>query len=329
MSDTKNIIDDELKGLLNEFSKQATQICDSFTASLKVEPPSIIYHYTDDTGLRGILESGKLWFTDIFQLNDPSELKHGVKCAIEILESKADTGSVLLKLFTKQFKETLELPRTIESAAHLFVCCFSHDRDDLGQWRAYADNGRGYSLGFDGPMFKEVFDEDIKKHAHLENAPFYVMYDEAKLCEILKELIATIDPILMLSAKDKPSLDIISYRTFLRNLTIIVVVNCISLSLLFKHKAYSNEKEYRFLQIHGAIDPVDNLKFRSRPYSLIRYRELDWKSVAPESLKEIMIGPAADETVARRFVDNCLSAYLPAATGTIKIEKSPIPYRNI
>ncbi len=38
---------------------------------------------------------------------------------------------------------------------------------------------------------------------------------------------------------------------------------------------------------------------------------------------------AADEMVARPFVDSCLSAYLPAATGTIKIKKSPIPYRNI
>jgi hypothetical protein len=34
-------------------------------------PPPIIYHYTNDAGLRGILESGKLWLTDIFDLNDP------------------------------------------------------------------------------------------------------------------------------------------------------------------------------------------------------------------------------------------------------------------
>ena len=36
--------------------------------------PPIIHHYTDDNGLRGILKSGKLRLTDVFYLNDPSEL---------------------------------------------------------------------------------------------------------------------------------------------------------------------------------------------------------------------------------------------------------------
>jgi hypothetical protein len=39
------------------------------------EPPHIIYHYTGDVGLRGILETGQLWLTDVYGLNDPSELR--------------------------------------------------------------------------------------------------------------------------------------------------------------------------------------------------------------------------------------------------------------
>ena len=30
----------------------------------------------------------------------------------------------------------------IEGIAHFFVCCFSQNGDELGQWRAYADDGR-------------------------------------------------------------------------------------------------------------------------------------------------------------------------------------------
>ena len=36
-----------------------------------------------------------------------------------------------------------------EAASHFFICCFSGDSDDLGQWRAYDDNGQGFALAFD------------------------------------------------------------------------------------------------------------------------------------------------------------------------------------
>jgi hypothetical protein len=49
-----------------------------FGEELNAKPrPRIIYHYTDAKGLKGILESGALWLTDIRNLNNPSELKHG------------------------------------------------------------------------------------------------------------------------------------------------------------------------------------------------------------------------------------------------------------
>ena len=44
----------------------------------------------------------------------------------------------------------------IEQVAHFFVCCFSKAEEDLGQWRAYADNGRGYSIGFDAHMLEQA-----------------------------------------------------------------------------------------------------------------------------------------------------------------------------
>ena len=51
--------------------------------------PHIIHHYTDDNGLRGILQSGKLWLTDAFYLNDPSELRYGVGIAMDTLARTA------------------------------------------------------------------------------------------------------------------------------------------------------------------------------------------------------------------------------------------------
>lgn len=40
-----------------------------------------LYHYTDARGLKGIIESGQIWFTDYRHMNDPSELVHGMEFA--------------------------------------------------------------------------------------------------------------------------------------------------------------------------------------------------------------------------------------------------------
>ena len=57
----------------------------------KIETP--LYHYTDGRGLKGIMESQTIWFTDYRHLNDPSELVHGLEVAhdvIRLLETGAD-----------------------------------------------------------------------------------------------------------------------------------------------------------------------------------------------------------------------------------------------
>ncbi len=80
-SDLPGLIPTDMRDALKEFDREAG-ILDAFLASLEAcEPPTIIYHYTNDVGLRGILETGQFWLTDIFNLNDPSELGHGISRA--------------------------------------------------------------------------------------------------------------------------------------------------------------------------------------------------------------------------------------------------------
>jgi hypothetical protein len=97
-------------------------------------------------------------------------------------------------------------------------------------------------------------------------------------------------------------------------------------SLFFKNSAYKSEVEYRFLQIHPANTPVKDVKFKARPYALVRYREFDWRGRAPRALRSIRIGPAGEGLLTGRFAQDCLRAFHPAAE-TIEIDKSPIPYR--
>jgi hypothetical protein len=106
MADT--IPEDLLKGIDN-FSEKGWEIIRPFFDKLERRPtPRIIYHYTDGDGLHGILESGNLRFTDIFYLNDPTELRHGINYAIQLLREKSENDSNEMRFFSNRFKDLVE-----------------------------------------------------------------------------------------------------------------------------------------------------------------------------------------------------------------------------
>jgi hypothetical protein len=156
----------------------------------------LIYHYTSDTGLQGIIESGKLWFSDIFGLNDPTELRHGLKVAIDVLKSKIDDARPEIATFASQL-ERFDVDAGVEAAGHFFICCFSGDADDLGQWRAYAHDGRGYALGFKTAALEDAF---CRRHGNPipQHSTFPVTYDDAELTRIQTALVDLIDPLISL-----------------------------------------------------------------------------------------------------------------------------------
>src|ERR1700686_1662523 len=115
----------DLRKALDRFRGEAQQIVKSFVDTLQAHPPPpIIYHYTNDVGLRGILESGRLWLTDIFNLNDPSELRHGLSHAVNILTAKATNGPLDSEVFAEYFAGFVGRGG-LQKSAHYFICSFS------------------------------------------------------------------------------------------------------------------------------------------------------------------------------------------------------------
>ena len=317
----KDPVPNDMREAAERFYVEAETTVNAFAENIEAQlPPTTIYHYTNDAGLRGILESGKIWITDVFNLNDPTELKHGVVTALDILKAEADNGKPEVKYFFGEMSAMLE--GDIERIAHFFVCCFSLDGDDLGQWRAYADNGKGYALGFDGRVLERAFVADHASPAS-RAMTFPVTYDDDQLRDIQQKIISTIIPLISAPrGRDLPDEVIHEYMS---ELAVSLLVPLLRLSMFFKHRAYRNEQEYRFMYVHRE-GPVSDVKYRSRPNSLIRYREYNWRSVAANSIKEIIIGPAADRSFAFPFVKDCLRAFHQTPR-LIDIKQSVIPYR--
>ena len=312
----------DMRASISAFYDRADEVTKELALELETETvPETIYHYTDGAGLRGILESGKLRLTDIFYLNDPAELRHGVNYAIDALRAAADRGPDEVKLFYREFRK-VGSAGGIEASAHFFVTSFSRAGDDLGQWRAYADDGRGYALGFDGKALENAFvkkgDEPISGHA-----TFPITYNDDRLREMQRRIVAEVVPLISETHGRKLSNDIIA--AYMAELSVNFSVPILRTSLFFKHKAYANEAEYRFVQIQRGDRPAEKVLYRDRPYSLVRYTEFDWRSIAPGALKEIVIGPAADTAKAGRYSRDCLFAF--HLGGSVSLRKSDIPCR--
>jgi hypothetical protein len=302
---------------------EATKILQAFINAIEAKkPPPLLYHYTNDVGLAGIIESGQLRFSDIFALNDPSELRHGLSIAIDILKSRAATARPEIATFASMF-ERFDLDAGIEAAGHFFICCFSGDGDDLGQWRAYANNGQGFALGFETTSLEEAFTKKNSKPIK-QHSTFHITYNDRELTQIQTSLADLVDPLISLPRTTGARGD--ALHAYMMDLLVYYAMNVVRGVMFFKHEAYKNENEYRFQQLFRRDKPAPAVKYRWRPTSLVRYREFDWRKRAAASLKKIVIGPAAERVKATRFAKDCLAAFHPAPD-SVELLYSKIPYR--
>jgi hypothetical protein len=193
------------------------------------------------------------------------------------------------------------------------------NKDEVGQWRAYSDNGHGYAIAFDAKTLEQAFVAETNM-PKMSNGTFPVLYDDKHLARIHGQLIDEVFPLISLPrGKSLKNSEIVAYMS---QLDFWLTHHVLRTMLYFKHEAYKNEEEYRFSQIHRAEEePV--VKFR-RPYSLGRYREFEWKGKAPLALKRIIIGPSANRDKALAFARACVREF---HGGDVEIIQSEIPYR--
>ncbi|WP_100469104.1 DUF2971 domain-containing protein [Mycobacteroides abscessus] len=113
--------------------------------------PKVLYHYTDAGGFTGIVGSGKIWATDIRFLNDPRELKYAWEELLVALEE----AKALKPEYSEAYDATSQAISLIDATDpdaiedRIFSTSFSANGDELGQWRSYANDGKGFALGFD------------------------------------------------------------------------------------------------------------------------------------------------------------------------------------
>ena len=166
----------ELSLALQDFGLRSDEHLTKLQEDTKIAQP--LYHYTGAAGLLGIITSQQLWFTNYLHLNDPSELRYGVGIARRLLlEAGESCADDLIGLFTTT-AERLCRNENLAGPFDFYIASFSRDRNDLGQWRSYADDGQGFVLGLAPHLFH--VDENIDRKPHENVLIMPVVYGESQ-----------------------------------------------------------------------------------------------------------------------------------------------------
>jgi SIR2-like protein/DUF2971 family protein len=137
------------------------------------------------------------------------------------------------------------LAQTPAAALEFFIACFSRARDDLGQWRAYADNGRGVAIGLSPSVFTV---HDKPPAGQLPDFVGPIRYQLGEVCRRHEACVEEGAAIVLSIAQNRP--DLLSNPAtggpFMEELVRQMIAspliwNC----LTSKHPAYQHEQEVR------------------------------------------------------------------------------------
>jgi hypothetical protein len=125
-----------------------------------MEEPRIIYYYTTQGGLLGILKERALWATKIHYMNDASELIEPLHIANEFLIQLERQFETLDKRRKQDIIRRMLGDISDWEQINICVTSFCTNGDLLSQWRGYGAPGLAYSIGFDHVALSET----IKSH---------------------------------------------------------------------------------------------------------------------------------------------------------------------
>jgi hypothetical protein len=247
--------------------------------------PELVYHYTDAAGLIGMLQSNKIWATDYRFLNDKSEVGHTRKAVRSIVSTAL--GSCKDETCAKFYREILAY-QEVESTADSYVFSLSEEGDDLGQWRGYAKEGYGFTVGFCGNSIYEPTEEEAD-YSFLK-----IEYNQAEQIAVMKRAMKDFESKLKYIEKDK-DIDIDDAADKAANwFDWLVEIRAVG----NKHGSFRLEREWRIV---GAV-PVDDahgeVRIRASGPRLVRYIELSLGKKPAKKLpvRRIGIGPGFQGT---------------------------------
>lgn len=203
-------------------------------------------------------------------MNDAGEYKNGFQIIQDVLSEYSDVDDSVA---------TLMSPENLNSTFRVLIACFSIDGDVRSQWIAYADDGQGFSIGFDSDLIERnnMFNRYLEKMQPISSMIKFigVNYDRKIFEQEVRRMIE--------SCKDSKSP--IKFKLLARLL--------MQLAIRYKDKFFEEEREIRgFIAPENEIVTDDfYIECRSNGYGEVYFHQLNTSYKNFNAIKEIIIGP--------------------------------------
>jgi hypothetical protein len=258
---------------------------------------TILYHYCPNNAFHSIIENRRIWLSSLSLSNDSME----GKLVAEILApiAKAD------KLDQNTIDRLHESVSLLEQVVDGLGFCLSEEGDLLSQWRGYAGDATGVSIGF-SKDYLEHLAETSRPVQDSEKSGFTlerVEYDPEIQGNLLKPTYVEIKKLINEGAFKFPSrrgiLDVRSddeikkdnekIKRAFSNLSMRVLMLFGKLFLL-KTTAFREEKEWRLIS-YLVKTGNDRCSFRALNDRIVPFREFDLLQSESGSIAEVILGP--------------------------------------
>lgn len=281
-----------------------------------------LYHYCSTKKMYGILSSKQLRMSDITKSNDYDEVFMFFPGIIDAMRERYRKDPFQFK-FACEYGEN-----AISAFLHLiygyfrtrfdkggvtnFVVCFCEDGDKLSQWRGYADNGKGVSIGFSAQELR-CYSERYKDIMTMEKV-------EYKTAEEINSIIINRADSLLVELKNLRSwiegnfrFDKISSEKYML-LIFSQILSCVFMkSLKYKNKSFEEGNEWRMFFNYPILKNSEliygekrkdvvlvekmleimrgKIDFNILDDDIISYYPVDLLDISHEPIKELIMGP--------------------------------------
>lgn len=261
---------------------------------------TLLYHYTDAAGLKGILERKELWATNFRYFNDPGEYRYGSNLFLNALRGRES----LIVYNRERTIANLTFDNPSERNYDPYICSFSRQGDLLSQWRGY-NRGLGFVIGFD---------EDRLRSSMEGHSANFVKINYA-LSEQQQEVENCLQHFYKTWTEAHPGSEPSTQG---------IEVTAFGLMVSFKHYGFHEEEEVRFVRFE--FPEARSIKVRLtaggfKPYISFPLTKPNTNDIDDGLINKITVGPALhpDQILA---VEVLLREHNVSAS----VEKSSIPY---
>lgn len=281
----------------------------------------LLYHYCSTQKMFAIMSGKKLRMSDITKSNDYNEvsmffpgimdaiidmyIKHPFSFEYASKKNECAIGMVL------QFAYNYFCEKFQKGGVTNFVVCFCEEGDKLSQWRGYADNGRGCSIGFSKMELMEYANKytnfmTLKKveYKNVEEINDIIISSAIKILDELKDLRKFLTEQLNC---DNDRIEELMLVIFIEMLNVEFMQ-----SLKYKDSSYYEENEWRLFfkypidkrmeVVYGKMKNIalieemveklnGRIDFNVADDDIIPFFPIDLFEISDTPVKEVIMGP--------------------------------------